>query len=299
MKRKATDYVSDVDMAGSGKQMSRFGLAMRRFCRNRAAVVSLIFVIILVLAVIFADHITPYEYDAQDLSNRLQHSSWEHLMGTDNFGRDTLTRILRGGRISLFVASIAGVLSILGALILGAISGYYGGSVDNVIMRICDIFTSIPGLIMAMTMSAALGSGLLNTAIAISVSSIWGMVRLLRASILTIKDAEYVEAAKAFGAKDWQVIYRHIIPHCLAPLIVQAAMSFGGSINSIASLSFLGLGVQPPTPEWGNMLSAGKEYITTFWPMIFWPGLMIGLCLLAFNQIGNGLRDALDPRMKR
>jgi peptide/nickel transport system permease protein len=144
-----------------------------------------------------------------------------------------------------------------------------------------------------------LGSGLFNTAVAIAVSAVWPMVRQLRASILTIKGSEYLEASKAFGAKNWYIILSHVIPHALAPMIVQVAMTMGNAITQIASLSFLGLGIQPPTPEWGNMLAEGKQYITSFWPMMFFPGLMVAICLLAFNMIGDGLRDALDPRMKR
>ena len=166
-------------------------------------------------------------------------------------------------------------------------------------MRVADIFISVPPLVLSMCLSAALGSGLFNTALAISVGSIWPMTRQLRASILTIKGSEYLEASKAFGARDWYVIFHHVIPHALAPMIVQIAMQLGNSITQIATLSFLGLGVQPPIPEWGNMLAAGKQYITSFWPMMFWPGLMVGICLLCFNLVGDGLRDALDPRMKR
>lgn len=281
------------------KRPSQLALAWKRFCRNKAAVVSLCVVILVVLAAILADHITPYTFDAQNPLERLQYPSVAHPLGTDDFGRDMLTRILRGGRISLLVALMTVCISTVVSLLLGSLAGYFGGAVDSVIMRVADIFISIPGLVLSMCMSAALGSGLFNTALAISISSIWPMTRQLRASIMTLKGSEYLEASKAFGARDWYVIFHHVIPHALAPMIVQIAMTMGNAISQIATLSFLGLGVQPPTPEWGNMLAAGKQYITSFWPMMFWPGLMVAICLLCFNMIGDGLRDALDPRMKR
>lgn len=281
------------------KRPGQLRLAWRRFCRNKAAVFSLCIVILIILCAIFSDYLTPYDFDAQSPLERMQGPSMAHLMGTDDFGRDMLTRILRGGRVSLLVAVMTVCISTVVSLILGSLAGYFGGVVDSFIMRVADIFISIPGLVLSMCLSAALGSGLLNTALAISVSSIWPMTRQLRASILTIKGSEYLEASKAFGARDWYVIFHHVIPHALAPIIVQIAMTMGNAISQIATLSFLGLGVQPPTPEWGNMLAAGKQYITSFWPMMFWPGLMIAICLLCFNMIGDGLRDALDPRMKR
>lgn len=285
--------------AAAQKKPSQFKLAWLRFKRNKAAVFFLGLVIIIILAAIFADYITPYAYDAQDITARMEYPSWRHWMGTDNFGRDMFTRILRGGQISLLVSFMAVFLSTIFSLILGSLAGYFGGWVDALIMRICDIFIAIPGLVLAMVVSTSLGGGLFNTAVAIAVSAVWPMVRQLRASILTIKSAEYLEASRAFGGKNWYIIVHHVIPHAIAPMIVQIAMTMGNAITQIASLSFLGLGIQPPTPEWGNMLSEGKQFITSFWPMMFFPGLMVAVCLLAFNMIGDGLRDALDPRMKR
>ncbi|MGI5971133.1 MAG: ABC transporter permease [Oscillospiraceae bacterium] len=284
---------------GDGKRRSQAYLRLRRFTRNKAAVVSLFFILLLIFCAIFADRLTPYDYAKQSLVDRLQYPSSEHLMGTDDFGRDMLTRILRGGRVSLLVSLMSVSFSTIAALIIGAITGYFGGKIDNVIMRIIDIFLALPGLIFAMTISAALGSGLVNTAIALAVTSIAPLVRQLRSSILLIKNQEFIEASKAFGASHAKIIVKHVIPNTMAPLIVQIAMRLGDTIMAIAGLSFLGLGVQPPTPEWGNMLSAGQKYIQTFWPMMFWPGLAIALNMLAFNLLGDGVRDALDPRMKR
>ena len=298
-RRKAVQKLTVLPQEGDGKRHRQFYLRLRRFARNRMAIVSLIFILLLIISAIFADSITPYDYSKQNLTNRLQYSSADHLMGTDNFGRDIFTRILYGGRVSLLVSLMTVGFSTFMALIIGSVSGYFGGRVDTVIMRIMDISIAIPGLIFTMTISAALGSGLLNTAIALSITSVAPLVRQLRSSILLLKNQEFIEASKAFGASHINIIVKHIIPHTMAPLIVQISMRLGDTIMAIAGLSFLGLGVQPPTPEWGNMLSAGREFITSFWPMMFWPGLAIALTMLAFNLLGDGLRDALDPRMKR
>lgn len=282
-----------------GLRHSQASLMMRRFARNKMAVVALIFIILLVMSAIFADQLTPYDYTKQNLSERLQYPSLQHLMGTDNFGRDIFARILRGGRISLLVSLLSVSISTVIALVIGSIAGYFGGAIDNFIMRIVDIFIAIPGMIFAMALSAALGEGLVNTALAMSIASVAPMVRQLRSSILLLKNQEFIEASKAFGESHAKIIITHIIPNTLAPLIVQVSMRLGDTIMGIAGLSFLGLGVRPPTPEWGNMLSAGQEFITSFWPMMFWPGLAIALTMLAFNLLGDGVRDALDPHMKR
>ncbi len=298
-RKKEILKVAALPQEGNGKHYTQFQLRIRRFSRNRMAVISLVFILFLIFCAIFADVLTPYNYAKQSLANRLQFPNWQHLMGTDNFGRDMLSRILMGARVSLLVSLMTVALSTVSALILGAVSGYFGGKVDNVIMRIMDIFLAIPGLIFAMTISAALGGGLFNTAIALAITSIAPLVRQLRSSILLLKNMEFIEASKAFGASHALIIIKHVIPNALSPLIVQIAMRLGDTVMAIAGLSFLGLGVQPPTPEWGGMLNAGQQFITTFWPMIFWPGVVITLTMLAFNLLGDGFRDALDPKMKR
>ncbi|MCD7749721.1 MAG: ABC transporter permease [Oscillospiraceae bacterium] len=254
---------------------------------------------LLIFGAIFADHLTPYAYDKQDLAGAFQYPSWQHLLGTDQYGRDIFTRILRGGRVSLLGSVMAVAGSTVVAVILGAIAGYFGGRVDNVIMRVMDVFISIPGLLLSMTVSAALGTGLVNTAIALGISSVAPLARQLRSSVMLMKDQEFIEASKAFGASNANIIFHHVVPNTLAPLIVQISLRLGDTIVAIAGLSFLGLGVQPPTPEWGNMLADGQKYIREFWPMITFPGLAIMLTMLGFNLMGDGLRDALDPRMKR
>lgn len=281
------------------KQKSQFYLMVRRFSRNKAAVVCFFVILLLVFSAIFADVLTPYDYDAQDLSARLQLPSAEHIMGTDNFGRDIFTRILRGGRVSLIVSIASVSMSIVLALVIGSIAGYFGGVVDTVIMRITDIFLAMPPLVFALTVSAALGSGLFNTAVALAISSVAPMVRQMRSSIMLMKSQEYIEASKAFGGSHARIIFEHVVPNAFTPLLVQGSMSIGDTIMSIAGLSFLGLGVQPPTPEWGNMLSAGQQFITSFWPMMLFPGLAIAVTMLSFNMVGDGIRDALDPHMKQ
>ena len=280
-------------------QQSQFKLMVRRFCRNKMAVVALVFLVALVLAAIFCDYLTPYDYAKQDLLAMNQLPSKEHIFGTDNFGRDIFTRILRGARVSLVVSVMAVAMSTVVAVILGALSGYYGGAVDNSIMRLMDILGSIPGMLLSMTVSAALGTGLVKTAIALAVASIAQLARQLRSSIMLMKNSEYIEAARAFGARDMEIVLKHIIPNCLAPLIVQISLSLGSTIMAISGLSFLGLGVQPPTPEWGNMVAAGQDFIRNYPHIIIFPGLAVAVTMLAFNLLGDGLRDALDPKMKR
>ena len=284
---------------GEIRSVGKFSLMVRRFCRNKAAVASLVFILLLILIAVFADVLTPYDYDAQNLSEKLRQPSAAHWFGTDDFGRDILTRVFVGTRVSLLVSILAVGISTVFALVIGSIAGYFGGAVDNVIMRITDIFMALPGMLFAMTVSAALGTGIWNTAIALGFTSIAPIVRQVRASILLLKDQEFIEASKAFGSGNTVIIVRNVIPNAFAPLIVQIALRLGDTILAISGLSFLGLGVQPPTPEWGNMVSVGKDYMSEFLPLILFPGIFVILTMLAFNLLGDGMRDAMDPRMKR
>jgi peptide/nickel transport system permease protein len=261
--------------------------------------ISLIFVIILFLATIFATYIAPYDYSAIDLRNALQFPSWEHLMGTDQFGRDLFSRILYGGRISLLIAALTVVCSVVVAGVFGAAAGYFGGWIDSITMRFMDIIMAIPGLLLAITVAAALGDGIVNTAIAISIGHIPALTRIVRSSVLLLREQEYVEAAEAFGSSHGKIIRRHIIPNTMAPIIVQSTLKIGEAIIAIAGLSFIGLGIAPPTPEWGSILSNSRDLIMSFWPLITFPGLMIAVTMLAFNLLGDGLRDAMDPRLKQ
>ena len=270
----------------------------KRFLRNRSAVAGVIILLIIVLAAIFADQIAAYPYDKQDLNAILQTPSLKHPFGTDNFGRDLFTRVLYGARISLVVGFVSvGIGSIIGGII-GAISGYYGGRLDDIVMRVMDVLQAIPSMIMAISVAAMLGTGFMNAMIAIGVTLIPRFARVTRSSVLTVKGMEYVEAAHALGARDIRVILTHLIPNSLAPIIVQVTLSMALAILQAASLSFIGLGVQPPTPEWGSMLSAARGYITTTWHFALFPGLAIMLSVISINMIGDGLRDVLDPRLK-
>lgn len=272
--------------------------AWRRLRKNKSAMLGLIILVVLILCAIFADFIAPHPYDLQDYSHTFEGPSSTHLLGTDNFGRDILSRIIHGARISLLVGFSSIITAIIFGGLLGAISGYYGGKVDNILMRAMDILMSIPGMLMAISLAAAMGPGLTNMVIAIAIADIPGYARVVRSSVLTIKDQEYIEAAQSIGASDARIILKHIIPNCVAPIIVQATLGMAGAILSASSLSFLGLGIQPPTPEWGSMLSAARQYIMNYPHMCIFPGIAIMITIFALNMLGDGLRDALDPRLK-
>ena len=272
----------------------------RRLKKNKMAMLGLTILVMLALTAIFADVIADYDTKviAQDIPNRLQGPSMEHWCGTDEFGRDIFARLVHGSRVSLVVGLISVSISLFIGGALGAIAGYYGGRVDNVIMRIMDIFLAVPSILLAMTIVAALGTSLVNVMLAIGVSGVPGYARIVRASVMSIKDQEFVEASRAIGAKSPTTIFREILPNCLAPIIVQATLSVAGAILSTASLSFIGLGVQPP-PEWGAMLSGGRNYLRDALHLTLFPGLAIVITILALNLLGDGLRDALDPRLKQ
>lgn len=270
-----------------------------RLRRNKLAMVGMVIAILLALMAILAPWIAPYDYQEQSIADRLQLPSATHLLGTDNMGRDILSRIIYGGRISLLVSLMAVAVSLVIGGLLGAVSGYFGGLVDAVIMRLMDIMMAIPGILLAVCISAALGGGVWQTALAIAVAGIAGVCRLVRAQTLTLRNKEYIEAARASGAGTMRILLSNIIPNCLAPIIVNTTMSIGGNIMMISALSFVGLGVQPPIPEWGAILNSGREYVTTFWPLITFPGVAIALTMFGFNVFGDGLRDALDPKLKQ
>ncbi|PAB58589.1 peptide ABC transporter permease [Anaeromicrobium sediminis] len=272
--------------------------ALKRLRRSKLAMIGLGMIVILVLSALCAPIISPYEYDAQDLENAFQSPSKEHLFGTDEFGRDIFSRMIWGSRISLSVGFLAVSISLIIGGLLGAISGYYGGRIDNVIMRSMDVLLSIPSILLAISIAASLGPGLRNLMIAVGISSIPGYARLVRASVLTIREMEYIEAAKSVGSSDFRIIMKHILPNCLAPIIVQATLGVAFAILTAAGLSFIGLGIQPPTPEWGAMLSGGRLYIRDYAYMTLFPGLAIMITILALNFLGDGLRDALDPKLR-
>lgn len=272
-----------------------------RFRKNKSAVIGLIVFILLVLVAIIAPMIYDYDTDivTQNLRDRLAQPSSEHLLGTDAFGRDMLARILYGTRVSLMIGfTVVGASLVIGGFI-GAIAGYFGGILDNVLMRIMDVFLAIPQILLAIAVVAALGPGIMNLIIALTISMIPAYARLLRSLILPLKDAEYVEAAKASGTSTWKIIFGHLLPNAMGPLIVNSTLAVGKTIVAAAGMSFLGLGIAPPNPEWGAMLSEGKEYIRYAPNLVLYPGMAIMLSVLSLNLLGDGLNDALDPRLKQ
>jgi len=286
------------DMAEIAKKKSQWGDVWKRLFRNKRGVLGMGIVVLLLIFVLGANLFTNYDYAVQDVTNRYDMPGREHLMGTDNYGRDIFTRLLYGGRISLMVSMMSVIISGCIGIALGSIAGYFGGRIDLVITRVLDILMAIPALLMAIAISSALGSGPVNTALAISVSGIPHSMRIMRSTVLSIKSNDFVEAARATGSKHMRIIFRHILPNTVAPLIVNSTLQIGGNIMAISGLSFIGLGVQPPTPEWGSILAAGRIYIRDFWPIIVFPAMCIMLTVFGFNMFGDGLRDALDPRLK-
>jgi len=285
-------------MSRKKKNNSQFREAWKRLRRNKRAMVGLFILITIMLGAVFAGVLAPEGYDNQDYSVVLQAPSLKYLMGTDHYGRSILSRILYGGRISLLVGICAVALSVSIGTVLGSVAGYYGGAVDNVIMRIVDVMMAIPSILLAIAICAALGNGLQNMIFAIAISSVPGYARVVRSAVLSVRNQEYIEAAVSNGAGDMRIIFRYILPNCLAPIIVQATMRVASAILSASSLAFIGLGVQQPVPEWGAMLSAGRPYFRDYWWVITFPGLAIMLTIYGINLFGDGLRDALDPRLK-
>lgn len=272
----------------------------KRLCGNKAALCGMIFLILLILVSLFADFIYDYETEVieQNIPNRLLPPSSEHPFGTDEFGRELLARIIHGSRMSLIVSFSSVFLSFLVGGALGAISGYFGGMIDSVIMRIVDVLLAIPMTLFAIVIVAALGASTVNLALALAASSVPIFARIVRGSVLTVRDVDYIEAARAIGAKDSRIILKHVLPNCLGPVIVQITLRIANAIYNTAALSFLGMGVQPPAPEWGGLLASGRTYIRDYSYLSVIPGFAIMLTILALNLLGDGLRDSLDPRLR-
>lgn len=271
---------------------------LTRLIHNKVAVFGFMIIVLLIAMAIFAPVIAPYGIDEQNLAVRCKAPNSTYIMGTDNMGRDIFSRIVYGSRISLQVGLISvGLAAIVGGA-FGAIAAFYGKAVDNVIMRFMDILMAIPGMLLAIAIAAALGPGLGKMMIAIGIGSVPGYARIVRASVMTVKETEFVEAARSIGGSDFRIIVKHILPNAMAPIIVQATLGIAGAILSAASLSFLGLGIQLPTPEWGAMLSAARGYLRDCWWMATFPGVFIMITVYALNVLGDGLRDAIDPRLR-
>ncbi len=281
------------------KKQNRAKEVWRRLRKSKTAMVGLTIVFVLVFCALFADFISPYgKAIKQHIDTRLATPSPEHIFGTDAFGRDVFTRVLHGTRASLALGLVTSLLALSAGALLGAVAGYFGGRVDGIIMRFMDILTSVPSLLLSLSIVAALGAGIRNLIIAITLSRVPSFVRIVRSAVLTIVDQDFIEAAKAGGIKNGKIIFRHVIPNAVGPIIVQTTMSISQLILQAASLSFLGMGVQPPHPEWGAMLNEAREYMRVAPHLMIFPGIAIVLAALSFNQVGDGLRDALDPKLK-
>ncbi|HOG01672.1 MAG: Glutathione transport system permease protein GsiD [Betaproteobacteria bacterium ADurb.Bin341] len=270
---------------------------IRKFMKQKTAVAAAAVLVLIVLAAVFADLIAPFGINEYSYDDQLQGPSAKHLFGTDEFGRDIFSRIVYGARISLSIGFGAVTLAAIFGAILGLIAGYYGGVWDSLISRICDVLFAFPGLILAIAIVAILGPGLYNVVIAVIVFRTPTFARLARGATLQMKNSVYVQAARSLGASDLRILTRHILPSALPSMIVQYSISIGGSIMTAASLSFLGMGASPPTPEWGLMLSNARTYVFMSWHYALFPGLAIFLTVLCFNHMGDGLRSALDPKL--
>jgi peptide/nickel transport system permease protein len=267
--------------------------------RNRAAICGAGIVLAFVVLAVLAPVLVPYNPIQGNLGDRLQPFSGAHWLGTDELGRDLLSRILYGARVSLQIQIVAVVLALVVGILLGSLSGYLGGVVDSIIMRCMDILLAFPGIFLALGIIAALGPGLANLMFAAGISSIPQFARIVRASILSLKEREFVEAALALGSGNGRVMFRHLLPNCLAPIIVQSTLRMATVLLTASGLSFLGLGVQPPTPEWGAMLSNARSYLIVAPHVATIPGLAIMVVVVGFNLFGDGLRDTLDPRLRQ
>jgi peptide/nickel transport system permease protein len=286
------------DTPGSAFQAAagRFFLGLVEFCRNRLAVVGLLIIVILVLTALFAPLIAPYDPVAANLKERLQPISAAHWFGTDELGRDIFSRIVWGSRLTLYVILLVAVIAAPVGIVVGTAAGYFGGIIDTVLMRITDIFLAFPKLILALAFVAALGPGIENAIIAIAITSWPPYARIARAETITIRNSDFIRAIRLQGAGPLRIISKHIMPLCLSSLIVRVTLDMAGIILTAAGLGFLGLGAQPPSPEWGAMTSAGRSYILDQWWLITMPGTAIFVVSLAFNLLGDGLREVLDPK---
>lgn len=281
------------------KKLSRSAEVWRRYRKSPTAMIGLAIISVIILSAIFADIIVPYDYGIkQVIPDRLQGPSLKHLFGTDDLGRDLFSRVIHGSRSSLVLGILTTAVATLIGGFLGGICAYYGNRVDNIIMRLLDVITSIPSTLPSLSIVAALGPGIRNLVIAITVSRVPTFARVIRSAVLNIVNQEYIEAAKAGGTRNLRIMLRHVYPNAMSPIIVQCTMSISQLILQAAGLSFLGMGMQPPAPEWGALLNSARDFMRTAPHLMLFPGIAIVLAALAFNLVGDGLRDAFDPRLK-
>ena len=277
------------------RRRSMFGEAMRRLVRNKMAMAGLIILLLVILLCLCAGIICPEGYDAQNIMEKFHKPGKGHILGTDALGRSMLARVLYGGRVSLLIGLASTLIAAALGIAVGAIAAYCGGLVDDIMMRVLDVFSAIPSLLLAIAISAALGNGIFTSMLAVGISSTPAFARMVRGPVLAIMDQEFIEAAYSIDAKDSRVILKHVLPNVLSPIIVQMTMNLASSILLAASLSFLGLGVQAPTPEWGYLLSSARQYMREYPYLVIVPGLSIASVVLSMNLFGDGLRD---PRLK-
>ena len=273
--------------------------AWRAFRRNRAGLLGLAFFLIFIFVAIFANQIAPYGHDDQNLARRFTPPGREHVFGTDNFGRCIFSRVIIGSRYSLVIGAVAMSISALIGTILGAVAGFFSDLIDNVIMRCIDLLMAIPSIMLAVSIIAVLGNGVHNVILAVGIAAVPAYARLIRATVLSIKDQEFIEAATCIGSSRIRTLFRHVLPNCIAPIIVQMSLSVTAAILAAASLSFIGLGIMPPTPEWGAMLAHARPFIRQSPWLVTFPGLAIMFVIFSLSLVGDGLRDALDPKLKR
>ena len=272
---------------------------LKRLLRNFAFTAGLLLTVSLIFVALAAPLLAPYDPDVQDTARRLEPPSKQHLLGLDDLGRDVLSRILFGARVSLRVGFSVVILASLVGVTLGAVSGYFGGAVDLIVMRICDILLAFPGILLSIALVAVLGPSLNNVIMALAITGWVGYARLVRGQVLKVREMEYITAARALGAKSPRVIVLHVLPNVINPVIVMATLGLAGAILAEAALSFLGLGVQPPTPSWGAMLTAGRRYLGLANHLAIFPGIAIMLAVMGLNFLGDGLIDALDPKYRK
>ncbi len=280
---------------------SQAGEVWHRLRKNVGAMVGLAIIIVIAFIAIFADQLMDYDTDVigQNIAERMMKPCKEHPFGTDELGRDIFCRVLYGSRISLSVGLVAVAVGLTSGLIFGSFAGYFGGVVEDVIMRVRDVLGAVPSILMGIVIVAALGASKLNLMIAIGVSSVPGFISTVRTAVMTVKNSDYIEAARAVGRTEWEIIAKHVLPNCLSPIIVYTTLHLASAIISASSLSFLGLGVPVPSPEWGALLSAGRKFVRSASYMTLYPGLAIVITVLAFNMFGDGLRDSMDPKLRR
>lgn len=281
------------------RRESALGMTLRRLAKNKLALTGGVIFVLLCLAALFAPLIAPYGYEATDPALKYARPSLEHLFGCDQYGRDIFSRVIYGSRWSLTLGLSAAAISLVGGSLIGVAAGYFGGRVDAVVMRVIDVVQSIPNILLTIVLATALGNSFFNTVLAMSLSNMWGTARLIRGQAMRVRTEQYTEAAVATNNPSLRVVLKYVLPNSIQPVIINTCMSIGATIALASSLSFIGLGMQPPCPEWGAMLNDGRNYMRYYPNMLLAPGLMITLTVLSISLLGDGLRDAMDPRLKK